>query len=1050
MRIKFVLFLSLVIPSGMLSAQTISLSERLDSIMMNMTFWDKIHQLYPYDVLNTGDNPRLGIGGFYMTDGPHGYRYPESTGGTIIGSFDSVPEEGKATSFPVSVAVAATWDTELAFRMAGIMAKEFLARGINQALAPSMYLCNEPRNGRSAESFGEDPYLASKMAVATVKGMQSTPIIATVKSFIGENAQDTRMTDSISIGKRMLMEHWGLPFKHAIQDANAMSVMSAYVRLNDLNNLGGFFYSSENYSFNTQILREKWGYPYYMVSDWGAVHNAELALRSGLDVSMGNWIYATDLWLPLVNGTLPMHYLETAVKRVLKTKVISGITTFQPRIPEDYVGGSESIDVCYEAGIKSLVLLKNEDAILPIYEPSVNYIAVIGPSAAMPQLDGYGSSFVFPTDFTTVVEGILNKVGPAKLLYTKGCDIYSGDTSGFADALAFASYADVVVYVGGLDWTLEGEQYDRVTGSTDLPGVQQELINRLAAVNPNLVTVVMSGGIVNFNQCLHNIKGLVYGFYPGQEQGNAIADVLFGDYNPGGKLPVTMPADDAQLPLQNTDFNDDWGCGYRWFDKEMLTPAFAFGHGLSYTTFTYNTLNIQNNSVYYGDSINITVSVTNTGNRYGEEVVQLYVSHTGSAMPMPEKQLKGFKRIGLSSGQTATISFVLTPEDLYIFDETSDTYDVLTGNYAVKVGGASDNLPLTGTFTINPAAAKPDIEPSALLCYPPFPRSGDTVVFFANIKNRGLKAISNELITAEIYVENQMISKIATTDTIIKGGMIQAEALVTVNGKNYWIAPAPGDYTISINTDGADYIAECNENNNSYSRILTVYDTLVVPLEVNLAWRKPVTVSSVSDTVEYKKEWAVDGFRNSKWVSAADNNEFIFVDLLTAYQLKKITVSFSDAFAEQYHILVSADTISWDTIAGSVNGEAGKIIFATDNLARYIKMEMFNPHNDTVFGVYEIQAFGLSNTQQISNIHLDSPCLVYPNPCPKGETFTIKFNRNADIIAEISDIRGNLFCKNIVNNNNVISVNTINMLSGMYFIRIVFDGEHFVKKFIIQ
>lgn len=1052
MRIIISFLFSALIYCASLSGQVISFSNKVDSIYQQMSFWDKIHQLYPFDVMNTGDNPRINLAGFYMADGPHGYRYPESTGVYDIDSFDSIPDHGKATSFPVSVAIAATWDTDLAFLMAKTMAKEFAARGINQILAPSLYLCNEPRNGRSAESYGEDPFLASKIAVATVNAMQSVPAIATVKAFIGENAQDTRMTDSITIGKRMLMEHWGLPFKHSIQDANALSVMSAYVSLNDLNNPGAFFYSSENYSYNTEVLRHHWGFPYYMVSDWGAVHDAELALKSGLDVCMGNWLYATDLWQPIVSGLLPYSYLETSVKRVLKTKMASGITTWQPSVPESFVGGAESEAMCYEAGIKSLVLLKNEENILPLNNDSITYIAVIGPSAAVPQLDGYGSSFVFPTSFITVIEGILDKVGPSKLLYTKGCDINSEDTSGFDYALTIASWADVVVFVGGLDHTMEGEGYDRITGSTDLPGVQQQLINELAAVNPNLVAVIMSGGIVNLNNCLHNIKGLLYGFYPGQFQGAAIADVLFGDYNPGGKLPVTMPANDSQLPPRNNDFNDDWGGGYRWFDIQMHTPAFAFGHGLSYTSFNYNSINIQNNSVNYGDDVHITVNLTNTGDRYGEEVVQLYVTHPESALPMPEKQLKGFNRIGLNSGESADVSFMITPQHLYYFDEETDSYDVMPGDYTIRAGGASDNLPLSASFSIQSATAKPDLEPSGLFSYPPFPQVGDTVIFYANIKNRGVADINNQLITAEIKVENQLVSKISANHSIIKGGMIQSEALVPINGKNFWIAEAPGDYNISINVDYNNSIAECNEDNNFFSRILTVYDTIIDPMEVNLAWRKPIIASSVSDTINYRAEWAVDGFRNSKWMSAGNNNEFIQIDLLNNYSLNKIAINWysiwNDCYALDYNLLVSVDTINW-VLLHDISGANGENVeFDIDIIARFIRIEMDNPYNGINFGIYEVKAFGtpLTCEQQICNLKTN----VFPNPCKIGHSFTV-LNTEPVKTVRTFDVFGELISTEQLRLNKSGIIELIApQQSGVYFIEMItVDDLKVVKKLIV-
>jgi len=1016
-------------------SQVISLESKVDSIIASLPFEELLHQIYPYDVLNTGDNPWHDIRGFYMADGPHGYRYPGSTG--ILTNYDDVPDDGKATSFPISVAIAATWDVDLAYRMANEMGKEFVARGSNQTLAPALYLCNEPRNGRSGESYGEDPFLASEISIATVNGIQSHPTIATIKSFIGENAQDTRMTDSITIGKRMLMEHWGVPFRKTIHYSNALSVMSAYVHTNDLNQDGVFYYSSENYSYNTEILRDFWGFPYYMVSDWGAVHDAPLALESGLDVCMGSALYASDLWMPIIGGTLSYDFFENSVKRVIRTKLASGIIGWQPSYSASVVGDNESIDVCYEAGAKSLVLLKNEDNILPLNASLEHKVAIIGPSAIVPQLDGYGSSYVFATNFTTVYESVVAKVGEDNVIYAYGCDINTTDVSNYSDAISAATEADYVIFVGGLDWQMEGEEYDRITGSTELPGMQQDLINQLAAVNPNIIVTLLSGGIVSIPDCVDNIKGLIYGFYPGQEQGNAIADVIYGDFNPGGKLPVTMPVDDSQLPPRNNNFNDDWGCGYRWFDKQSLTPQFAFGFGLSYTTFSYNSINILDNSPDYGQNVIVEVNITNTGDRFGEEVVQLYLTFPDTGLPMPDKQLKGFSRIGLESGESTTVLFEIEPEDLYVFDETIGEYDILTGLYTVKVGGSSDNLPLLSSFTINPAEAKPDLEPTALLYYPPYPRLGDTVIFYTNIINKGLQNVNNTNIQGQILVENQLIAEMAVNAFIHKGGMIQAEALGNVDGNNYWIADETGNIQATINLDTDNTISECNESNNSISTIITVYDTIIEPLERNLAWKKPITVSSVFDDSVHNGDWAVDGLRNSKWLSLGNENEFVEIDLQAIYQLKRIVLKWSSAYANEFIVFTSVDQTDWNNIADITDFEGGNIEFNIDETARFIRIETQNPENGVNFGLYEVQAYGLSDIISANKPVIESTMNIFPNPSNKGETIRISSDIEASGKLCMYDISGHIIKKieNVEINHTEIEINDIP--SGVYYFKFI-------------
>jgi hypothetical protein len=337
---------------------------------------------------------------------------------------------------------------------------------------------------------------------------------------------------------------------------------------------------------------------------------------------------------------------------------------------------------------------------------------LIGPSANVARLDGCGSSVVVPCYAVTPRQGIEQRAPGVAIHYAEGCDINSADRSGFPAAIAAAASSDVVVFVGGLDDTQEGEKCDRVSGSVQLPGQQQALINALAAVNPNVIVVLESGGIVALEQCFEWIKGLLYALYPGQEGGNAIADILFGHANPSGKLPVTMPLNDDQLPAWEevdrrhpSDFSKDLvhGFGYRRFDSLGLTPQYAFGYGLSYTTFEYGNL-VVTSTVSSGEpAVLVRVVVTNTGGLAGDEVVQLYLStefadpQARAAVPMPVKQLRGFQRITLAPGQGESITFALGPEELSFWSISDDSFRIEAGQYTVRVGGSSDNLPLSGT-----------------------------------------------------------------------------------------------------------------------------------------------------------------------------------------------------------------------------------------------------------------------------------------------------------------------------------------------------------------
>jgi len=661
--------------------------ETIDWLVGQMTMMEKIDQLHGSDWMDTADNTRLGIPGFRTADGPHGLR------------------GGKSTSFPVGIAMAATWDPELLERVGIAMGKEFRGRGRNQVLGPCIDITRDPRNGRSPESGGEDPFLVGQVGVALIRGIQLTQAIATPKHFAATNHQQDRRNADHRIDARTWREFYGLPFRMAVQQGGAWSIMNAYNWINGRP-------SSASRELLGRMLRDEWGYQYNVISDWGSIYaSAAEAINAGCDLEMPHFSgkYPQELPHAIENGDVTTAALNEAVRRILRTKLVAGLLEdFPPSSPDD-VCSQEHRDLALEVAQKSIVMLKNEDDILPLNENELGSIALIGPSADVARLDGIGSSVVEPCYAITPKQGIENRAPGVTIHHAKGCDINSGDTSGFPAALEAARDSDVVVFVGGLDGTQEGEELDRASGSVQLPGQQQALINELAAVNPNLIVVLESGGIVALEQCIQNIRGLLVAFYPGQEGGNALAGVLFGSVNPGGKLPVTMPRNDGQLPAwDDLDFSNDVvdGFGYRRFDSLELSPQYAFGHGLSYTTFEYGNLSLSPSAASGESAILVSIDVTNTGEITGDQVVQLYLS-TGLAdpgardmVPMPVKQLRGFERVPLAPGQTESVTFTLGPEELSFWSISDDSFRVEAGTYTVRVGGSSDNLPLSETFEL--------------------------------------------------------------------------------------------------------------------------------------------------------------------------------------------------------------------------------------------------------------------------------------------------------------------------------------------------------------
>jgi beta-glucosidase len=961
-------FLFLCIMLGLIAARGIAqtVEDRITSILNQMMMDEKIKQLHAEGGFNTADNMRLRIPGFIMADGPHGVR------------------DGLATSFPVGIGMASTWDVELAQRVGVAMGKEFRGKGKHQALGPCLDIDRDTRNGRSPETGGEDPYLCAQITTAVVKGIQSTPCIATIKHYNANHREDGRMTNNITASQRVLHDDAGLAFRTAVQQGGAFCVMNAYNLINNEK-------CAENYNLLTTILRTHWGFPYYVVSDWGSIWSAERAIKAGCDICMGSDDYKNNLPALVASGAVSQSVIDEAVRRVLRTKILSGMLDYQPPGNPDDVNCAAHNQLCLEAGRKSLVLLKNQDNILPLNKGTINSVALIGPSAAILQIDGTGSAYVTPYYTITPKQGIEEKIGASKVLYTKGCEINSVDTSGFTQARTIASASDVVIYCGGLDGSQEGEGFDRVGGSVQLPGKQQALINALAAVNKNIVVVLFSGGVCTVD--INQVRGFIYAFYPGQEGGRALADVLFGDYNPGGKLPVTFPYNAGQLPawLQNDDFNTGYGRGYRWFDKTGFIPRYAFGHGLSYTTFSYSNLHVTPQSVSPGQQVNVSVDVTNTGVRIGDEVVQLYMSDTLSTMPTPVKQLKGFKRLTLTPGQTSTVTFTLTADELYYFNEINNSYEVEPGQFIVRIGGSSDNLSLSGSFQVLDNPRKPDLLITNVKMVPPYPFPGQKVMFLATVKNQGTAATTGDTpLKASFTVNGQSVCwSDEFSSSIPAGGMALICGNAGPNGVNIWTATAVGSYNVGVVIDPDNTVDECVETNNSFLSQLIVY-----PMPpTNLALNKPVVVSSIERT-GLEGSNAVDGNMGTRWASAFSDPQHITIDLGAMNQIDDVVLYWENAYAKEYILQISDGIGEWTDVKHETNGDGGIDKITVGTQASLVRVLGIQRATEWGYSIYEIEVYGTEDTNVDAGPEHSLPWVFslsnsYPNPF--NPTTTIQF-----------------------------------------------------------
>ncbi|MDD8016926.1 MAG: glycoside hydrolase family 3 C-terminal domain-containing protein [Bacteroidota bacterium] len=1018
-----------IFTSAVSISQTVqTIEDRITSILNQMTVQEKIDQLHPQTGFTTADNTRLKIPGFIMADGPHGVR------------------DGSATCFPVGIAMAAMWDTSMAHRIGVAMGKEFRGKGKSQALGPCLDLGRDVRNGRSAESGGEDPYLDAQTTTAVVKGVQSTPAIATIKHYNANHRENGRTTNNIIAPLRSLTEMNGLTFRTAVQEGGAFSVMNAYNLINGEK-------CAENTTLLTTILRNYWGFPFYVVSDWGSIWDPQKAITAGCDLEMGSDLYGQNLPTLVANGTVSQATLDQAVRRVLRTKMLAGILDYQPEGNADDVNSLKHQQLCLDAARKSIILLKNKNNILPLVKDSITKILLIGPSAAVAQIDGGGSAYVTPFYSISPRQGIESKIGSAKVAYLKGCDINNSDTSGFAAARIVAAAADVVIFVGGLDPSQESEGMDRKGDLPDLPGKQQDLINALAEANKKVIAVIYSGGVCSVHRCIDNISGFIYAFYPGQEGGNALADILFGDVNPSGRMPVTMPTTVDQLPAWNDNFTDDYGCGYRWFDGRNFTPEFAFGHGLSYTTFEYSNLVIPAPSPY-GNPVSISVDVKNSGTRSGEEVVQLYLTHDSSSIPMAKKELKGFQRVALAPGEKKTVTLTITNDELYYFNETTAMYSVEPGQITVRVGTASDSILATGSFTMLAGTQKPDLRITNLKMVPPFPLPGQKVTFVALVKNQGTgPTASGSPVKVKFSLNEKEIAWSTNyTQSIPAGGMALIEADGGPAGTNLWAAESIGTYSVHAIADPDNAIDECVESNNDQFASLTVYPN---PPQ-NLALNKPVKVSSIEAT-GLEGEKAVDGNIGTRWSSAFSDPQFIVVDLGSVQSISEVLLYWETAYAKSYQVLVSDDSITFRTIGTASSSDGGLDKITTNERARFIWIQCTQRATQWGYSLFEIVVHGTELTSVYNNRgNIPTKFSLsnnFPNPFNPTTVINYQLPVTSHVTLKVYDLLGREVAT-LVNEkkeagNYSVQWNAINAPSGIYFARIMSGAYSQSKKMLL-
>ena len=699
--------------------------ERVEDALSRMTLEEKIAVTHAQSKFCSPGVARLGIPEFWMTDGPHGIR-PE----VLWDEWDQAGwTNDSCVAFPALTCLAATWDTDMSMLYGKSIGEEARYRNKTVLLGPGVNIYRTPLNGRNFEYMGEDPYLAGRMVVPYVQGVQQNGVAACVKHYALNNQEVNRHTTNVIVDDRALYEIYLPAFKAAVQEGKAWSIMGAY-------NLYKGQHACHNQYLLNDILKGEWGFDGVVVSDWGGVHDTDQAITNGLDMEFGSWTdglsngasnaydnyYLADPYLERIqSGKAGTKELDDKVRRILR---LAFRTTMDRNRPYGAMRSPEHYDAARKIGEAGIVLLQNNGNLLPIDLAKTKKIAVIGENAVKMMTVGGGSSSLKVQREISPLDGIRNRVGNrAEVVYARG---YVGDVSGeyngvvsgqnlkdgrspeelIAEAVRVAGEADYVIFIGGLNKSAHQDCEDSDRTGLGLPYGQDRVITELVKVNQNLVLVNVSGNAVAM-PWIKEVPAVLQAWFLGSEAGNAIAAVLMGDVNPSGKLPFTFPARLEDVPahqlgeypgsekvgdIVNEKYNESIFVGYRWAAKQKKAkPLFPLGHGLSYTTFEYGKPVADKKTMTADDTITFTVTVKNTGDREGQEVVQLYISDKKSSLPRPVKELKGFRKVKLAPGEEQKVSFTVAKDALSFFDDAKHEWIAEPGKFeAVIAASAAD------------------------------------------------------------------------------------------------------------------------------------------------------------------------------------------------------------------------------------------------------------------------------------------------------------------------------------------------------------------------
>jgi beta-glucosidase len=664
----------------------------VEAVLPQLTLEEKAALCSGRDFWHLEPVPRLGIPAVMVADGPHGLRKQRDEGGQL-----SLTNNVPATCFPTAVTLASTWNRDLLRKVGAAIGEEARAEGVGVVLGPGVNIKRSPLAGRNFEYYSEDPYLSGALATAFIEGVQGVGVGTSIKHFAANNQETRRLSIDAIVDERALREIYLASFEAAVKAAQPWTVMAAYNRLNGS-------YCCEHEGLLTGILRDAWGFRGLVVSDWGAVDRRVAGLEAGLDLEMPGVVPSRDARIvqAVEDGRLPVEVLDRAVARVL---TLIGKAAIRQTEADDYDRDAHH-DLARRAAGEGAVLLKNEEGILPL-APGQR-VALIGAFAKHPRYQGGGSSGVTPNRMDAAYDAIAQRVGaPGDLNYAPGYDP-DGDVEDPAlieQAQRVAQDADVAVVVIGLPDIYETEGVDR--RHLALPAQHDALVEAVARVNPNVVVVLMNGAPVEM-AWRGRARAILEAYLGGQAGGSALAEVLYGEVNPSGRLAETFPLRLEDHPAhaffpggpRTVAYRESIYVGYRYYDTAEKAVLFPFGHGLSYTTFSHADLRLSAAQIQEMEELDVTVTITNTGARAGQEVAQLYVRDVASTVFRPTQELKGFAKVRLEPGESRDVTFTLNRRAFAAWDTELDDWHVETGAFEIRVGASSRDIRAAATVEV--------------------------------------------------------------------------------------------------------------------------------------------------------------------------------------------------------------------------------------------------------------------------------------------------------------------------------------------------------------